>query len=320
VNLYSGFVISSGMASWRKGQVVQLVPMSQATGRVLDVYRDMQQLLGVPHVSSFFQFLGSRPHFLDHFWSAVRPVVQSQAFVFCSSRLRAAAYTRVHTYFQVPDLKSEVARQQFSPAASEELKECIDLFCYSVPASLLLASLLSEAFEGPAGDEDIARTPAPAPKSYREPVMVEEGEADPTVQAIYADIRSATGADVVHTAYQALARWPGFLQSYWGLVKPIAVSDLFQYCQSSMREDALAMVSELPGPVEFDATDLAELGMNPSEVSSLIGGTNMFARSLAASLLNVTLARIALEGGSLRSKPTGISVVAVPKVPSTRAS
>ena len=273
------------MASWKKGQAVQLVPLSAATGRVLDIYRDMQQLLGVPHISSFFQFLGSRPRFLDHFWGAVRPVVESQAFFFCSSRLRADAYTRVHTYFQVPNLKSELARQAFGPAAGQELKECIDLFCYSVPTTLLLASFLSESFEGPAGSDDVVRTPAPAPRGRSQPVMVEEDAAGPTAQAIFADIRSATGADVVHTVYQALASWPGFLQSYWSAIKPIVVSDLFQYCQSSMREDALSMIDELPGPVEFDATNLAELGMSQSEAGSLIGVTNMFARSLAASLL-----------------------------------
>lgn len=301
---------------------MSLVPFSLATGRVLDVYRDIQQLLGVPHISSFFQFLGSRPRFLDHFWSAVRPIVQSQAFFSCSNRLRADAYTRVHTYFQVPNLKSEIARQQFSLAASEELKECIDLFCYSVPTSLLLASFLSESFEGPAGSEDIARTPAHAPRAHHRLVMVDEDTAGPTVQAIYADIRSATGADVIHTVYQALARWPTFLQSYWSSIKPIAVSDLFQYCQSSMREDALAMVGELPGPVEFDSTSLAELGMNQSEAGSLIGVTNMFARSLAASLLNVSVARIALEGGSVRPKLMAqeAEVISAPIIPATKAS
>ncbi len=301
---------------------MRLVPLSQATDRVLDVYLDMQQLLGVPHVSSFFQFLGSRPRFLDHFWSKVRPIVQTQAFFSCSTRLRADAYTRVHTYFQVPNLRSEAGRQQFSPAASQELKDCIDFFCYSVPISLLLASFLSESFEGPAGSEDISRSLASAPMPHGSLVMVDEDTAGPTVKAIYADIRSATNSDVIHTVYQALARWPGFLQSYWSAVKPIAVSELFQYCQSSMREDALGMVDELPGPVEFDATELAELGMNQSEAGSLIGITNMFARSLAASLLNVSVARIALEGGSLRPKSIAEepTVIAAPSIPSTKAS
>ena len=89
-----------------------------------------------------------------------------------------------------------------------------------------------------------------------------------------------------------------------------------------MREDALGMVDELPGPVEFDATELAELGMNQSEAGSLIGITNMFARSLAASLLNVSVARIALEGGSLRPKSIAEepTVIAAPSIPSTKAS
>lgn len=291
------------MANWKKGQTVSLVPLSQATGRVLEIYRDMQQVLGVPHISSFFQFLGAHPRFLGHFWGTVRPIVQSQAFFSCSNRLRADAYTRVHSYFQVPNLKSEVTRQQFIPGASEELKECVDFFCYSVPVSLQLASLLSESFEGPAGSADIARTAAAAPKLRGSLEMIDEDSAAPSVKSVYADIRAATNSEVTHTVYQAFARWPAFLQSYWNSVKPIAVSDLFQYCQSSMREDAQAMVSELPGPVEFNSSDLAEIGMNQSEAGTLIRVTNMFALSLAASLLNVSIARIAIEGGTLHHKP-----------------
>jgi hypothetical protein len=287
------------MASWKKGQTVRLVPLSQATGRVLEIYCDMQQVVGVPHISSFFQFLGGYPRFLGHFWGAARPIVQSQAFFSCANRLRADAYTRVHSYFHVPNLQSEVNRQQ---GANDELKECIDIFCYSVPISLLLASFLSESFEGPAGSADIARTAAPAPTVRGTVELLDEDSAAPVVKSVYADIRTATDAEVTHTLYQAFARWPGFLQSYWSAVKPIAVSELFHYCQSSMREDALMMVNELPGPVEFNSSDLAELGMNQSEAGTLIRVSNMFSLSLAASLLNVSIAKIAVEGGNLVRK------------------
>ena len=230
----------------------------------------------------------------------MRPIVQSQAFFSCANRLRADAYTRVHSYFQVPNLKSEVTRQQFIPGAGEELRECINFFCHSIPMSLQLASLLSESFEGAAGSPDIPRTAAAKPQLRCSIELVDEESAAPAVKSVYADIRTATNAEVTHTVYQAFARWPGFLHSYWSSIKPIAVSELFQYCQSSMREDALAMVSELPGPVEFNSSDLVEMGMNQSEAGSLIRVTNMFALSLAGSLLNVSIARIAVEGGNLR--------------------
>jgi len=310
------------MASWRKGQPVRLVPLAQATGRVLDVYRDMQQLLGVPHIGSFFQFLGGHPRFLDRFWSVVRPIVQSKEFFSCSTRLRANAYTRIHTYFEVPSL--ELVRQQFDPAASEELKQCIDLFNDSLPMSLLLASLLSESFEGPAGSANILSTPAPPLKPHRLFEVADEESASPAVKAIYADIRSATSADVLYNIYRVFGRWPGLLRSYWTLVKPIAVSELFQYCGNSVREDALAIVGELPGPVEFSSADLAELGMNQSAGGSLTRGTNMFVHSLAAALLNVSLARIAMEGGSVRHNSiTGESPAAATleaKLPYEKAS
>jgi hypothetical protein len=284
---------------WKKGQAVHLLPPSEATGRVLEIYRDMQSVLGVPHVSSFFQFLGTCPRFLDRFWTAVRPIAQTEVFFTCAHRLRADAYTRVHTYFQIPDLKGEIARQQFSLGAREELKDCINFFCYSVPMSLLLAALLTRSFEGPAGNPSIPRTPAPCHKPHRRIVMVEEDSAGPTVKGIFADIRFATGADVIHTVYRAFARWPDFLSSYWAAVKPIAVSDLFQHCESALREEAIHTVTELPGPVEFNSADMAEIGLTESETGSLIRISDMFFHSLAAALLNVSVARIAIEGGSL---------------------
>ena len=234
------------MASWRKGQQVRLVPMSQASGQVLDVYRDSQQLFGVPHISSFLQFLGGYPHFIGRCWSVVRPVVQSKAFFSCSTRLRANAYTRLHSHIEVPSL--ELQHQQSAPGADADLKECIDLFLDSLPLSLVLASLVAESFEGPAGNASISSARAPAPKAHRLFEMVDEESATPAVKSIYAEIRTSTGADVLHNVYRAFGRWPGFLRSFWSLAKLIVVSELFQYCGGSVERDAMAIVGELPGP------------------------------------------------------------------------
>jgi hypothetical protein len=284
---------------WKKGQAVPLLPLSEATGRVLEVYRDVQQVFGVPHVSSFFQHLGTRPRFLDRYWSVVRPIVGTEAFFSCAQHLRAEAYVRVNTQFQIPDLKSEINRQQFSFGACEELRDCINFFYHAVPMSLLLSATLSEAFTGGTGNADIPRIPATAHKHQRRIVMVEEDSASPAVKAIFADIRSATGADVVHTVYRAFARWPDFLKSYWEAVKPLTVSDLFRQSENSVCEDARRLTKELPGPLQFNSSDLAALGMNESEANSLICVTDMFVHSLSAALINVGIARIAMEGGNL---------------------
>lgn len=284
---------------WKKGQAVVLLPFSEATGPVLEIYRDVQHVFGVPHISSFFQYLGTNPRFLDSFWSAIRPIAQSEAFFANAHRLRTGAYTSVQTNFTVPDLKPELARQQFSLGACQELKDCINFFCHSVPMTLLLAAYLFETFYGRAGRPDIPRTPAPLPKTHRRICMVEEDTALPAVKDIFADIRLATGAGVVHTVYRAFARWPDFLQSYWMAVKPITVSEPFHHCESALREEARQLVNELPGPVEFNASALAGLEMSPTEAHTLVDITGMFVHSLTAALLNVSVARIALEGGCL---------------------
>jgi hypothetical protein len=292
--------------------------LSEATGRVLEIYHDIQHVFGVPHISSFFQFLGSNPRLLDQYWTAIRPIVQTDAFFACAHRLRADAYTRVHNYFEIADLKSEVCRQDFSVGAREELKDCINFFCYSVPISLLLSSLLSKSFEGPVGSADVPRVPAPAPKPHRRMIMVDEDSAAPAVKMIFADIRRATGADVIHTVYRAFARWPDFLNSYWTVIKPIVVSELFQHCENGVREDALQIVSELPGPLEFDSSNLHKLGINEAEANSLIRIADMFVHSLSTAILNVSVARIAMEGGSLRTTPDSTSTT-LPAVAETSA-
>jgi hypothetical protein len=268
---------------------------------VLGIYRDVQHVFGVPHISSFFQYLGTNPRFLESFWSAIRPIVQSEAFFSCAHRLRSGAYTRVQSSFTVPGLEPELARQHFSLGACQELKDCINFFCHSVPMTLLLSAYLFESFYGPAGRPGISRTPAPVPKPHRRICMVEEDTAPPIVKDIFADIRLATGAGVVHTVYRAFARWPDFLQSYWTAVKPITATELFRNCESAVREEARQLVNELPGPVEFNASTLAGLDMSPTEAHALVDITGMFVHSLAAALLNVSVARIALEGGCLAS-------------------
>lgn len=290
------------MTGWKKGQAVRLVPPSEATGRILEVYRDMQHVLGVPHISSFFQFLGTQPKFLDRFWTAVRPIVQSEAFFACAARLRADAYTRVQSNFEIPDLKTEIARQKFSPGACEELRDCIIFFCYAVPNSLLLAALLAKSLEGPAGNATVALTPAPTPRPHKRIVLVDEDTAAPAVKGIFADIRFSTEADVIHTVYRAFARWPDFLQAYWTGTKPITLSEAFHQEENAIREDAFKITAELPGPVELKASTLTEMGMNEVEISALVRITDMFVSSLSAAMLNVSVARIGLEGGQAKPK------------------
>jgi hypothetical protein len=284
---------------WKKGHAVQLLPFSQATGHVLEVYRDVQQVFGVPHVSSFFQYLGTQPRFLDRYWTVMRPIVGTEAFFSCAQSLRADAYARVRAHFEIPDLKTEVSRQQFSSGACEELRDCINFFCHSVPMSLLLSATLSQAFAGTAGGESVPLIPATAHKHQRRIVMVEEDSASPAVKAIFADIRETTGADVVHTVYRAFARWPDFLKSYWDAIKPLTVSELFHSSESALRDDAIQQTKGVPGPIQFSAADLAALGMNEGEAGSLVGVIDMFVHSLSAALMNVSIARIAIEGGNL---------------------
>src|SRR5258708_16872333 len=135
-----------------------LVRESDASGRTLEIYQEIKEALGVPHVNLIFQAYGAHPNVLELLWKLLRPALETTEFFNFSSRIGAEGYTRVHNYFPVPDLSKQISEAHFSVGAQHELARVVDLFHYNNPLLLVTAATLLQAFEdGPSGRRSSSR-------------------------------------------------------------------------------------------------------------------------------------------------------------------
>ena len=288
---------------WRKGNKLKVVREEEAQGRVAEIFREVKEALGVPHVNVIFQAYAAYPEFLERLWEAAHPLVQSREFFELADRIGAEAYTRMHNYFPIPDLCAEMTARGLSAAARQELTGTVELFHYNNPPLLLLAAAQLQAFEMRVGRAGQPTPPAEHPVFPEKPVLVEEQQAPPPTRRIYDDIRRTFGLPMVNTDYRAFARWPDFLEVYWTALKAISQSPVYQESQQGVRESAWNLAAELPVPLDLSAAKLIDDGLSDEQVSDVFRITELFVRALSGLVLNVAVAKIGLEGGTRRARP-----------------
>jgi hypothetical protein len=211
--------------------------------------------------------------------------------------LRAEAYTRMHNYFAIPDLCERMTDLSFSTGARHELTDVVELFNYSNPLMLLLATAQMQAFDKAVGRQ-IAVHPALHPVFKERPVLVEEESASSPTKKIFEDIKRTLNVPVVNTDYRALARWPDFLRDYWTLLKATAQSPLYkEHCQA-LRASAAGLVQEFPRAFELTIAQLQDAGLSDEDVEAAVRITELFVKLLSGLVLNVAVAKIGLEGGN----------------------
>jgi hypothetical protein len=295
--------------AWKKGNRLPMVSEAEAQGRTREIYAEIRESFGLPHVNVIFQVYGGYPEFLAAFWQMFKPIATSGQFFVLGERLRAFAYTCMHNYFEVPDLCRQMTSINFSEGAREELTEVADLFLYSDPLMLLTTVMLIQALEGPVGTPQDA-TPAEHPVFTRRPVMVDEDGAQAFTRKIYEEMKHTTDLPLVSSEFRAFARWPDFLQALWETTKGMIDSPVHQQALNEVRETAWALARELPGPVELSTATLQEAGVEEEEISSIVRITETFVRGLSRMTLNVAVAKIGLEGGNMKSSVEQEQVVA----------
>lgn len=261
------------------------------------------QHLGVPKINVIFQVYASYAHFLPLQWQVLKPVLESGEFFQLADRLRADAYTRAHNYFDIANLTSRLDNLRFSDGAKQELGEVIDLFTYNDPLLLLITAAQQQAFDGPVGSGKPPVLP-PSPQTFeKRPVIVDEESAEPEVRKVFEEMKQAFEIPVVLHDFSALARWPDFLRLYWEVLQPLLASPLYQQCQFGIQESAWNLARELPGSMELTIEQMTEADMTEDDISSVVKLTQAFNRGLSASVLNISIARIGLDGGNHVERP-----------------
>lgn len=285
---------------WKKGQKLKFVHENDAPPPVADIFADHKQALGVPLVHASYRAYAAFPKFLEMHWQAVRPAVERRELFQLGERLRADAFTRMHSYFTLPDLCHDLEDMRFSEGARRELTEVADLFHYYDALLMLILSAQLQAFDTRTGALPRVAAPAP-PLPYRfehAPVRVGEESAPGPIRKLYDDIKRTLALPFVNTEYQAFARWPDFLAAYWKVMRPIVQSPLYAECQYAVRETAWALAREFPQPLELSVSRLTDADISDDDVATIVRITELFVKNFSCLLLNVAAAKIGLEGGT----------------------
>jgi hypothetical protein len=291
------------MAWRRRAPHPELVREGDAQGRTREIYSELKQALGVPHINLVYQLLGGHPKFLELHWQAMRPAVDSAEFFDFAERVRADAYTRLHNYFAVPDLCAQIG--ELSSGAREEVTEVVEVFQYTDALLLLILTAQLQAFDAPVGSPRPHETSPAHPRFREKPVVVNESSATPEQRKIFDDIRRTLSLGILNTEFRALARFPLFFSAYWAALKPAVQSPLYESMVLGIRESAWNLARDLPVTLEISAEHMRDTGMDDKEITEVMRLTDFLARSMAGMVLNIALAKIGLEGGNRRAAQPG---------------
>lgn len=282
---------------WRHHKF-HLVAEGQADESIREIYAEAKQLLSLPFVPLLFEALASYPTFLERFWQAAKPMIRTEEFFSAAERLGAEAYTRIHNYFNVPDLRVRIAELQFSPGAQNELWGAVELYFYGYPVLLLLSASLDQTFENPVHAPHDGTFPAQPPAHPGRPILVPEDVAPPSTRRIYEEIRQRLGTPFLETAYASFGRWPEFLQTFWTMLKPLMETPVYEQHRMALHDSALTLAASLPVPLQVPLEEMDEHQLSNRELQELAQLAELFVRLQSAQVLNMAFAKIGLEGGT----------------------
>jgi hypothetical protein len=157
----------------------------------------------------------------------------------------------------------------------------------------------SPAFEGPVGSADAKRDSATRTPFTHSPCFTDDESATPATRRSFEEARQVTGMPGVSSDLRAIARWPEFLESYWGTVRSLVRSPIFSECQRAIEDTAASLTRELPGPIELTLTQLAEAGIEEEDISASVRAVDHLVHGFSLLCLSISVAKIGLEGGNI---------------------
>ena len=281
---------------WKRGSRPRLVSETDAPPRTREIFTEVRERLGLPVVPALYQAYAVFPDFLELHWQSFRPLIESRQFFVLGARLAAECYTRAHNYFAVDGLDGH----EVQPAvdATLPLSQVLDYYQYLDPFLLLITAAQMQAFEGAAGESLEAPDGARHASFPVAPRLLGDSEATGAVQRIWEERRRILELAFVSDEHRALACWPEFYQQYWAELKNLLQSPLYADCQYRIGESAMKLARELPVSIDTAIPQLLDAGLDNDQVYSLVRVNEAFMQALTGLLLDITFARIGLEGGN----------------------
>ncbi len=220
------------------------ITLERAGARLRPVYEDIQDTLRVPMVDSLFRILANYPDYLEHTWSAVRPIVRTLAFESAADELRTL------TYFE-PVFKDHGLDWE-DLGYSDSIRAFNDTIHYVLP-KLLLTAYAFEASRRTASVRDRISTlgvaaeikAGIAPGTTRLQ-MIDPHQASGQVVDLFDSIKQRHNLPLISSYYRGLGLWPDFLKEVWQKIEPLVGGFRFEERKKVIIAGAEVRIRDLP--------------------------------------------------------------------------
>jgi hypothetical protein len=254
---------------------------ADASPAVKRVYEDIRAALRVPLVNLVFRDLARYPDFLELAWRQLHPNMQTVYAERQADGIRARAVDGVAALGAAPSLDNAQARATLS------------VFHYVNPKLLIAVAALRAAVGGqypkleelPAGAK--RQIPAGLPEGAPEIRMVDPAAEGPA-REVLAEIREATGVQIVNSDYRALAQWPEYLTEAWGALRSLMATDGYRSITRELRLMAERSILGLPFRIEVNPHVMRLCGLDESEIDDIRATLDRYHRALPGLIANVS--------------------------------
>ncbi len=274
--------------------VIRPIPEYAATGALADTYARTKQGLGVPWMGVVAMAFADYPTFYDTLWSAMEPMVKSQVFQQSCKDLRTCAEENANA-FSPPSLLNHLAELGYNNCEIDEIRSCNEVFSAGNMPYILMASLARLLLEDHNwnGPTHLTVDPASA-AALPKPTLIESHHADPTITALYQDIRSALGLPFVNTDYRAFARWPSYFARAWDDMRQVVMSDAYEGHVAFVHKKAVGIACGLPNLTGLDPVSLQKAAAQDASLEEVLAVVRLFQWLLPGLATNVAFLRAQL--------------------------
>jgi hypothetical protein len=269
---------------------------------VRELFREIQDALGIPWVPAPFQVYGTNPPLLALFWSRLAPVASTQGFLESAMML-------------LKEGGREVARWEMEPFALPRrtqdrgaLAKTLDALLFGNAQLMLVQTVLSGLLREEAvgrqaeGDAGLSR-PQPGPFRRHPLATLNPEEAPEESKRLLADIRQGLGLKALPVDYTVLARWPEFLGPLWRAIQASRAHDeYFELC-GRLTWLAEGAVAQLSPAASLDTREVRVLlGDDPEAFAQLVRQVEILTAMCPATLVNDLLGRQATHPKDFRGE------------------
>ena len=224
----------------------------------------------------------------------MEPIAGTETFARACVDLRSHA-EQVASELSPPSILPALRASGYDDWEIAEVRGCNEVFSAGNMPYLLMASLARLLLEG----HDWKNATGPGAnrsnnKGAPKPVLIEPHHADPTIAALYADIRQTLGLPFVNTDYRAFARWPSYFQPAWQSLRSAVGRAEYEGRVTSVHDRALTLADSLPNVTGLTSSDLKAAADRDASFQEVLDVVRLFQWLLPGLAVNVAFLRKAL--------------------------